>query len=576
MTKKLITLFTTATLVAVFLVQQIIFASPTASFNPADLSLTVSGSISTKAGVEYTVTVAQRSDATPQFSKLNPPLNISLFKTSWNGETSETISLQENLEGGEYTAYFAYSVNDVDYIDISHFSYTNPSEPATIELLNLLNGESSGEKAGATNADEFYDIISPRGCITKFGIKYDNVYDISKSVNKIPFMSDIAFSMRSLQPNGKFTFESLTEVLLQAEAAFDIKSDGLAITDIYSSYLGDYYSKIDKLTNDEQQKLNHLLKNANYKGMHLADLFTKKYIMSKVLCANTRLKIKSIITDYCTEIGINIDTNSDYSKILPEKMYIVYDGIIGEISDNTELSDIKQYFNKYVKKALEESQNTPSPSRPSSTPGSVISGNNLTNPNLSAVQPPEESTQVTVNFNDIASHFSKESVVSLANRGVISGYPNGNFEPNKYVSRAEFCKIISLAFKLDNSEIFEFSDVESNAWFAKYVYALAQSGIVTGYDNRFMPDNPITREDAAVIIQRLMSLKGANLTNNIIMKFNDANDISNYAISSVTALSGAQIISGDGFNFYPKNPITRGESAVLICNAEKVLTGGIE
>lgn len=577
MTKKLIAFIVTATLVAVFVVQQIAMATPLATFDPLTMTLDISGNIGDKAGTPYTVTIAVRSDATPQFSKTNPPLGISMFKTSYNGEVSENIKLPGNFEGGEYTAFFSYNINSEDNVSASHFSYTNANESATIELIKLLNGDDCGDKKGATNSNEFYNILSPRSSITKFGVVYDEVNNESDGINKIPFMCEVTYSMKGLQPDSKFTFETLCNTLFASVAAYDINANGLDSADKHSSYLGELYSKLDELTENEAQRLDSMLKSADYKGRALSDIFAEKYIISKILSADTRLKMKDVLLTYSNELGIDISSSSSYAKVKDERLYIIYEGILNEVSDKTGIADIKTYFDKYVKEALKvpADSNKPSGSRPSG--GSTISGSNLTNPNTTATQVPVITPQPDTNkntvFYDIEGHFSYESVIRLTDSGIISGYTDGSFKPNGNVTRAEFCKIIALAFGIEATQSIDFNDVDTNAWYADYVYALAQNGIITGYDGKFMPDVYITREDAAVIIHRIFTLKNINMLNNE-KQFADIDDISSYAKTPIGMLANASIINGDGTKFYPKKSISRGETAVLMCNALDFVEGG--
>lgn len=577
MTRKLITFLSAATLVAVFVVQQIAFALPAATFDPGNMSLALSGNIGDKAGTAYTVTIAVRSDATPQFSTSNPPLGISMSTTGYGGEISGSIPLRQNLEGGEYTAFFAYNINNEDNIHASHFSYTNPEEGSTVELLKLLNGEDSGGKKGATSAAEFYSILSPRASITKFGIVYDNVYNTEMSINKIPFMSDVTYSMRALEPNSKFTFETLCNTLFASVAAYDIKTQGLTAAGAHSVYLGEFYSRLNELSTDETSKLDSLLKAADYKGRAIADIFAENYIMAEMHCADTRLKTKDVLLKYSSQFGIDVSVGSDYDNVMDDRLYIIYDGVLAEVSDDTEITDIKVYFDKYVQEALD----VPVVITPPSS-GSVISGNNLTNPNTTTTKPPvtpapvitpPEDADTEPEFTDIEKHFSKESVLKLTKDGIISGYPDGSFKPNGSVTRAEFCKIAALAFGIAASEKIQFNDVDANAWYADYVYALASSGIVMGYDGSFMPDSYITREDAAVIIHRIFALKNISISNDE-KQFEDTDSTSTYAKAPVGMLANAGVINGDGTFFYPKNSISRGETAVLVCNTQSFMTGG--
>ncbi len=128
---------------------------------------------------------------------------------------------------------------------------------------------------------------------------------------------------------------------------------------------------------------------------------------------------------------------------------------------------------------------------------------------------------------------------------------------------AEYANILKeLADK--NSSV-SFADVSANDWFAPYVTKAAGLGLVNGSGSGFAPNNNITREDAAVILYRLISKKqsvsGA-------YSFDDGNNIASYASEAVSALASNGIISGSGNNmFNPKSNLTRAEASKLIFGA---------
>ena len=83
-------------------------------------------------------------------------------------------------------------------------------------------------------------------------------------------------------------------------------------------------------------------------------------------------------------------------------------------------------------------------------------------------------------------------------------------------------------------------------------------------DGSFAPDNPVTRQDAAVMIARLCEKKGIALSGKGATA--DSDKIASYALESVEKLVGAGIISGfeDG-SFRPAENLTRAQAAKLIC-----------
>ncbi len=173
------------------------------------------------------------------------------------------------------------------------------------------------------------------------------------------------------------------------------------------------------------------------------------------------------------------------------------------------------------------------------------------------------------NFKDTANHWANEPIKYLADRGIINGMNDNQFAPNNNITRAEF---ITLLAKMDNIDINKykaeiFTDVPANAWFNPYIDWAAKNDITSGTTaNTFAPNNNITREQMAVMIERFCNYKNFSLNNNKPqINFTDTNNISSYASSSVAKVQQAGIINGrpDG-SFAPKANATRGESAQMI------------
>ena len=173
------------------------------------------------------------------------------------------------------------------------------------------------------------------------------------------------------------------------------------------------------------------------------------------------------------------------------------------------------------------------------------------------------------NFSDINTHWASDSIKFLADRGIINGMSNTEFAPNNNITRAEF---ITLLAKLDNInenkyKTENFTDVPSNAWFNPYVDWASKTGITSGTSNAtFAPNDNITREQMAVMIERFCEYKQFSLNNNKeVINFTDNSHISSYAQNAVTKVQQAGIINGrtDG-SFAPKDNATRAEAAQII------------
>lgn len=155
--------------------------------------------------------------------------------------------------------------------------------------------------------------------------------------------------------------------------------------------------------------------------------------------------------------------------------------------------------------------------------------------------------------------------------GLVSGYPDGTFRPNLRVTRAAFAKMLVLAVEkatgqeipVDGGE--PFTDVDSSRALYAYVVKAYQSGFIKGYSNgTFGYDKPISRAEAAVILQRSMSLEPSDES------FVDVSQDDWYA-GAVGAVSDANIMYGDRWMFYPREPLTRGQAAAIAYRAYNYL-----
>ena len=158
------------------------------------------------------------------------------------------------------------------------------------------------------------------------------------------------------------------------------------------------------------------------------------------------------------------------------------------------------------------------------------------------------------------------AIEEMVKSGIIKGYGDKTFKGNESITRAEFTKMVVMAFAgSDTSAASDFIDVSPDDWYYQYVSTAKKLGIINGYDgNVFKPNDKITRQDMAVIIKNA-KFKDANAS---ALKFTDIAEISDYALSAVSVLSGKGVINGMGDgSFAPKSFATRAQAAQMIFNA---------
>jgi uncharacterized protein YjdB len=171
-------------------------------------------------------------------------------------------------------------------------------------------------------------------------------------------------------------------------------------------------------------------------------------------------------------------------------------------------------------------------------------------------------------FSDLNGHWAQKQVEEWADKGLVRGYQDGTFRPNNAVTRAEFVALVNRAMEVEGSgaEV-SFKDVKSGDWFFNDVAAAVSAGYVGGYeDGTFRPNQPITRQEAASIIGRLLNLGSGDAS--VLAKFKDAGQIGSWARGSVAAVVAEGLMGGyaDG-TFGPARSITRAETVVVLDRA---------
>ncbi|AEG13898.1 Ig domain protein group 2 domain protein [Desulfofundulus kuznetsovii DSM 6115] len=174
-------------------------------------------------------------------------------------------------------------------------------------------------------------------------------------------------------------------------------------------------------------------------------------------------------------------------------------------------------------------------------------------------------------FSDLNGHWAQKQVEKWADKGLVGGYQDGTFRPNKAVTRAEFVALVNRAMNKQNTgAAVNFKDVRAGDWFYREVAAAVSAGYVGGYeDGTFRPNQPITRQEAASIISRLLNLGSGEAS--VLGKFKDAGRIGSWARGSVAAVVARGLMGGysDG-TFGPARSITRAETVVVL---DRAITG---
>ena len=182
---------------------------------------------------------------------------------------------------------------------------------------------------------------------------------------------------------------------------------------------------------------------------------------------------------------------------------------------------------------------------------------------------------VFANGSDIDGHWAENKIRTWLDDGTIEGYPDNTFRPDKYMTRAEFITLINNVFDYRDSEENFFKDVDPLAWYAQEVSRAIFQNYISGYeDGTFRPSNLISRQEAAVIIAKILQLEASD-SSDWLSKFADEQDIPQWSRGAINALVGKKIMNGysDG-TIKPNNYITRAEVVVILQQAIKGVVDG--
>jgi hypothetical protein len=147
------------------------------------------------------------------------------------------------------------------------------------------------------------------------------------------------------------------------------------------------------------------------------------------------------------------------------------------------------------------------------------------------------------------------------------------FSPNSTLTRGMVVTILGRhAGATEAASDSPFTDVKDGAYYAPYVYWAQENEIVMGYGNeKFGPNDPITRQDFAVILMRYMNYMEINLP--VTMDFRtyaDNDSIAVYANDAIQTLNKLKVINGVGENeagqtaIDPKGNTTRAQAAAML------------
>lgn len=165
-------------------------------------------------------------------------------------------------------------------------------------------------------------------------------------------------------------------------------------------------------------------------------------------------------------------------------------------------------------------------------------------------------------YSDVAGHWAQTAILRWSDYGVLQG-SEGKFSPDGTLTRGQMAVILSRLLNLPAAPSAGFTDVAADAWYADGINRCAAAGILQGSEGKAMPEDPITREQAMVMLCRALGIAAEDV--GVLAAFSDLSLASDYARPYVAALVKAGVVKGDANGLLnPLSKITRAEIVTMI------------
>lgn len=512
-----------------------------------DFEITSSGSISAKNGEEITIDVYY-PDKT--YTDL---LNADI------GDYTKILLRRDQTTVGERGKYeFKFKVGNIPTGEYTvRISKTNAKTADDVVVEKLLYSNPNDYKTAVETLNKAASVIELKNIIDTYsmalGIDLSNETD-SDAVLTIMLNSVKAEKLKSDDVKSVQNCFNLSKLVaeLNSSKTENINSK-ITLLDLSKCGLDGYYTK-SYVNEDVQKNLTSRVSGKKFDSIpKLYKSLCEQFVLAVVEKSGSNSAIKEVIDGFSEEIGASVSGFSERN--------------LSELSG--------QNYNDYsaLKSAIDniKSSNSGSPSSSGGNRGGGSGGSIGGTKTYPTVVPDTDNKDIELNyyvFDDLDSvEWAREPICKLAEMGVLRGKEYRLFYPNDNITREEFVKMLTVAYKLNiENKTAKFTDVNADDWFMPYVAAALENGIVNGVsDDMFGTGQNITRQDLAVMAYNAALKNGVEFNTEGVQKFSDDDKISDYAKTAVYALKSQNIVNGiDGKNFAPQDTATRAEAAKIL------------
>lgn len=500
-----------------------------------------------------------------------------VVKTNSEGTLIHTCKMTSALPTGVAHVYISY-LDSEGWIKAGEFEHVKRGDIDTV--LGWFNSENADYAQAIVWDEEGKDNQAPIKVLRKSSAKIDEYNALD--TNKEEFIS----VLKSKKPADGFDIVTLTTLFNESLTWMKLRleSDTLSVLAEYNGKIWNIplsdADDFSKLSAEEQSRILANIKNGKHADKTtMLDDFNKNLALSFFREVDSREELESVIS----ESGTYGSYFEDVRQVLKDADLSDFERleVLNEVLDSNstceKLSDVAEIFEE----TLPEESNSGGGSSgggSSTNAGRPISVNNRGG-SVSLIKTPDASKVTTGSFTDVKmSDWFYDYIERLYKKNVINGTQEGVFSPAESVKRRDFIKILvgALEFETVNKESV-FVDVEKGGYYEPFIMTAVENNLIFGTgEGKFGAETNITRQDAAVIIGRVLKMHNTESAE-IATPFADKAEISEYALVDVKMAAANRIFSGDENNhFNPKAELSRAEACAVLCRLADLLKGGVE
>lgn len=169
---------------------------------------------------------------------------------------------------------------------------------------------------------------------------------------------------------------------------------------------------------------------------------------------------------------------------------------------------------------------------------------------------------------NLEAHWGYDALMFCLDRGYLEYDKNGHVLPDRAISRGDFAMAIARFCGVDDGYTMRsdktFRDVAADDARRPYIAWMFDAELMAGFEDRFRPDDSMTREEVATVVARYLTYRGKAQSGGSVSVYDDAQSISDWAVDGVALCTRLGIFQGSNGRFLPRRNLTRAQAAAII------------